>query len=256
MALTAYNQNFGLIREVRSFNLQRGVPEIKFTDGAIRIDATSVHFKSLTAPKGTVVLEENFEYDLINWEKLLEKYVDRETGIPQRFGPNGEKTEVLKEILLSPKGSLTVKVGENIYLNPSGEVILLKLPGGLITRPTLSWLVDCERPGEHKVEVSYLTSGLKWDADYVLVSDQEDKEIDLNGWVTIENKSGATHKDAKLKLIAWRYPLEFVSVSDARVKTLHLRRRSDILFWLFGIFSGRPEIRHPEPEEGLCDLRV
>ncbi|MEO0101626.1 MAG: DUF4139 domain-containing protein [candidate division WOR-3 bacterium] len=200
--LTVYNQNLGLVREERKINLRAGIQEVKFTDVAANIDATSVHFQSLTAPNEAVVLEQNFEYDLISRDKLLEKYIDKEIEILRRFGVSGEKSEVLKGKLLSTKGGLTVKVGDQIYLNPSGEIILSKLPEGLVTKPTLSWLIDCTKSGEHKVEVSYLTSGINWNADYVVVSDKDDKSISLNGWVTIENKSGATYQDAKLKLIA------------------------------------------------------
>jgi hypothetical protein len=200
--LTVYNQNLGLVKEERTLSLKEGVQEVKFTDVAAEIDPTSVHFKSLTAPNEVVVLEQNFEYDLISRDKLLEKYIDKEIEIIRRFGVSGEKTETLKGKLLSTKDGITLKVGDNIYLNPSGEIILSKLPEGLITKPTLSWLVDCHRPQEHKIELSYLTSGINWKADYVVVSDKEDKRIDLSGWVTIDNKSGATYKDAKLKLIA------------------------------------------------------
>ena len=200
--LTVYNDNLGLVKEQRTIKLTKGVNEVKFIDVASQIDATSVHFKSLTAPNEAKVLEQNFEYDLVSRDKLLEKYIDKEIEIVRRFGVSGETKETLKGTLLSTKGGLTVKIGDNIYLNPSGEVILSKLPEGLVTKPTLYWLIDCARQGEHKVEVGYLTSGIKWDADYVIVADKDDKKIDLNGWVTIDNRSGATYKDAKLKLIA------------------------------------------------------
>jgi hypothetical protein len=200
--LTVYNQNLGLVKEQRVLQLKKGISEVNFVDVAAQIDATSVHFKSITAPNEVTVLEQNFEYDLVSREKLLQKYIDKEIEIVRRFGVSGEKVETLKGVLLSTRDGLTVKVGDNIYLNPSGEVILSKLPEGFVTKPTLSWLINNERPGEHRVLVSYLTNGINWNADYVVVCDKDDKKIDLNGWVTINNQSGGTYKDAKLKLIA------------------------------------------------------
>lgn len=200
--LTVYNQNLGLVKEQRTITLKKGINEVNFVDVASQIDATSVHFKSITAPNEVTVLEQNFEYDLISHDKLLQKYIDKEITLVRRFGISGEKVETLKGILLSTRGGITLKVGDNIYLNPSGEIILTKLPEGFVTKPTLSWLINTERAGEHKVEVGYLTNGINWNADYVIVADKDDKKVDLNGWVTINNQSGATYKDAKLKLIA------------------------------------------------------
>jgi hypothetical protein len=200
--LTVYNQNLGLVKEQRTIQLKKGMNEVNFVDVASQIDATSVHFKSLTAPNEATVLEQNFEYDLVSRDKLLQKYIDKEIEIVRHLGVSGEKVETLKGTLLSTQDGLTVKVGDNIYLNPTGEVILSKLPEGFVTKPTLSWLINSERAGEHKVEVGYLTNGIGWNADYVIVDDKDDKKIDLNGWVTINNQSGATYQDAKLKLIA------------------------------------------------------
>ncbi|MEO0115147.1 MAG: DUF4139 domain-containing protein [candidate division WOR-3 bacterium] len=200
--LTVYNQNLGLVKEQRTIRLKKGLNEINFTDVASQIDATSVHFKSITAPDAVTVLEQNFEYDLVSRDKLLQKYIDKEIEMVRRFGVSGEKVETLKGTLLSTRDGLTLKVGDNIYLNPTGEVILAKLPEGFVTKPTLNWLLNSEQAGEHKVEVGYLTNGINWNADYVIVVDKDDKKIDLNGWVTINNQSGATYRDAKLKLIA------------------------------------------------------
>ena len=200
--LTVYNQNLGLVKDRREIKIDRGVQKIEFTDVAAQIDPTSVHFKSLTAPDKCSVLEQNFEYDLISREKLLQKYIGKEIELEKRLGKDGEKKEIVRGTLLSTVDGLTIKSGDKILINPSGEVSLSKLPEGLILRPTLSWLLENEIPGEHKIEVDYLTNGIKWDADYVVISDKDDKNLDLTGWVTIDNKSGATYKDAKLKLIA------------------------------------------------------
>ncbi|MDO8734879.1 MAG: DUF4139 domain-containing protein [Elusimicrobiota bacterium] len=200
--LTVYNQNLGLVKDRREIKIDKGVQKIEFTDVAAQIDPTSVHFKSLSYPNKCSVLEQNFEYDLISREKLLQKYIGKEIELERRFGKDGEKKEIIKGTLLSTSGGLTIKSGDKILVNPSGEISLSKLPEGLILKPTLSWLLENEVSGEHKIEVDYLTNGINWNADYVIVSDKDDKNLDLTGWVTIDNKSGATYKDAKLKLIA------------------------------------------------------
>ncbi|MBI5573419.1 MAG: DUF4139 domain-containing protein [Elusimicrobia bacterium] len=200
--LTVYNQNLGLVKDRREIKIDKGVQKIEFSDVAAQIDPTSVHFKSLSFPNKCSVLEQNFEYDLISREKLLQKYIGKEIELERRFGKDGEKKEIIKGTLLSTAGGLTIKSGDKILVNPSGEISLSKLPEGLILKPTLSWLLENEISGEHKIEVDYLTNGINWNADYVIVSDKDDKNLDLTGWVTIDNKSGATYKDAKLKLIA------------------------------------------------------
>ncbi|HAX61758.1 MAG TPA: hypothetical protein DCX95_04245 [Elusimicrobia bacterium] len=200
--LTVYNQNLGLVKDRREIKIDKGVQKVEFTDVAAQIDPTSVHFKSLTHPNKCSVLEQNFEYDLISREKLLQKYIGKEIELERRFGKDGEKKEMVKGTLLSTAGGLTIKSGDKILVNPSGEISLSKLPEGLILKPTLSWVLENEIAGEHKIEVDYLTNGINWNADYVIVSDKDDKNLDLTGWVTIDNKSGATYKDAKLKLIA------------------------------------------------------
>ncbi len=200
--VTVYNQDLGLVKEVRPFTLKKGINEIRVTDVAAQMDATSVHFKSLTDAEGTSVLEQNFQYDLINQDKLLEKYLGKEIEIEKFKGPGAEKREVMKGTLLSTVGGRVIKVGDQIYLNPPGNPILPSLPEGLVTKPTLMWTVEAAKAGNHSCEISYLTSGMSWQADYVLLSSPKDDKMDLTAWVTINNNSGTAYKDAKLKLVA------------------------------------------------------
>ncbi|MCK4244846.1 MAG: DUF4139 domain-containing protein [Candidatus Omnitrophica bacterium] len=222
ISLTIYNQNFGLVKDIRYLSLKKGLNIIRFVDVAREIDATSVSFKSLRAPESCIIQEQNFEYDLISRNKLLEKYLDQEIILERTEGTTEEtydkwatlgkgsrqrkevtpKIKRVKAILLSTKGGMVVKIGDEIYLNPLGRVILPALPEGLITKPTLLWELLNEKPGMHTVEVTYLTNGINWKADYISIVNRDDKKIDLNGWVTIDNKSGATYKNAGLKLIA------------------------------------------------------
>lgn len=199
--VTVYNQNLGLIKEVRRFDLKNGANRLEVVDVAAQIDPTSVHFKSLTAPDAVSVLEQDFKYDLVSQDKLLEKYLGSEVELV-RYGLDGSRRDALKGTLLSNRGGRVLKVGERIYVNPGGEFILPELPEGLLTKPTLVWNLKSSKAGEHQGEISYLTGGLSWNADYVLVVDKDDAKGDLNAWVTVSNNSGATYKDAKLKLVA------------------------------------------------------
>ena len=223
ISLTIYNQNFGLVKDIRYLNLKKGLNIVRFGDVASQIDATSVSFKSLTAPASCSILEQNYEYDLISRNKLLEKYLGKEIILERTEGSTEETNDqwatlgrgnrqykeinpIIKKVkatLLSIKGGVVVKIGDELYLNPLGRIILPALPEGLIIKPTLVWeLRNNREDGQHAVEVDYLTNGINWKADYVTIVDKNDKKIDLNGWVTIDNKSGASYENAGLKLIA------------------------------------------------------
>ncbi|UPT74186.1 MAG: DUF4139 domain-containing protein [Elusimicrobiota bacterium] len=201
LEVTVYNSNLGLVKETRPFTLKNGVNSVSVVDVAAQIDPTSVHFKSLTAPDAVSVLEQDFRYDLISQEKLLQRYLGKEIEL-QRYGMSGEKKELIKGVLLASSGGRILRVGDKLVLNPQGEAILPELPEGLLTKPTLMWQLNSRKAGDHTGEISYLTGGLSWNADYVLVVDKDDAKADLNAWVTVANNSGATYKDAKLKLVA------------------------------------------------------
>lgn len=201
--ITIYNQNKALVRDKRVFELKKGEQIIKIQDVAENLDPTSVHFKSLSYPNDCFVLEQNFEYDLISRNKLLRKYIDREIEIKEIYQENNTtKERIQKGTLLSVNDGLVVKIKEKIHLNPQGEIILPEIPEGLITKPTLSWLILNYKEAKHIIELSYLTDRINWSSDYVLVIDKDDKKVDLTGWVTIDNQSGATYENAKIKLVA------------------------------------------------------
>jgi len=198
--LTVYNQNLGLVIDRRSIELVAGLNEMQFTDVASQIEPTSVHFRSLTDPGGTVVLEQNYEYDLVSTSKLLEKYIDEDIVIVTEDGTAYMGTLLSGEgdvILQAPDGQVTV-----VKLDTIKDFSFPALPEGLITRPTLVWLLEAEEPGTHETEVTYLTEGLNWQADYVIVLGDNETALDLTGWVTVDNHSGTTYEEAKLKLVA------------------------------------------------------
>ena len=220
VALTIYNQNFALVRDRRVLTLAQGRSEVVIEDVAARIEPTSVHFKSLTAPDAVAVREQNYQYDLLSPATLLAKSAGRRITIRQKLG-DGQTRDVEGVLLtasdaaIAPTGTREYWQGEKtpagmviqtdaggLLLDPEGEVLLHEMPVGLIPRPRLTWLVDSDQAGQHEVEISYLTQGVTWEADYVMVLSGDDKTVDLTGWVTLDNQSGATYENAHLQLIA------------------------------------------------------
>jgi hypothetical protein len=204
VGVTVYNGGYAIVKEWRPLELTGKLNTIRFTDVAGQIDATSVHFKSVTDPAGTNVLEQSFEYDLISADKILQKHIDHPITLVLQ---NGQ--EVKGRLLSFDYQQITLAVDDAAapvqivqrypYLR---NVKFADLPGGLITKPTLVWLIDAVRAGKHLVKVTYQTAGMSWNADYTAVIAPGDKAIDLSGWVTINNNSGGTYKDAELKLVA------------------------------------------------------
>jgi len=193
--LTIYNGNLGLVKDVRQTRLPTGLHETEFRDVAALIDPTTVHLKSLTDPSGLRILEQNYEYDLLSSEKLMEKYVGHMVRLY-----NGDGT-YLEAKLLSTAGPV-FEINGQIHLGHNGRLVLPSLPENLVSKPTLVWLLRNQLAGPQRVEASYLTGGITWKADYVMVLDAADRKADLTGWVTLDNRSGATYANATLKLVA------------------------------------------------------
>ena len=200
LELAVYNQDLALVKDRRTLDLSGGLNEVRFADVAALIDPTSVHFRSLTDPEGTVVLEQNYEYDIVGSAKLLSKYVDQQISVVTDDGKEyaGTLLSGADDVILeAADGQVTV-----LKLAQIKEFNFPALPEGLITRPTLVWQVESVQGGAQDVEVTYLTSGVNWQADYIVVLADDEKSIDLDGWVTLDNRSGTSYEDAKLKLIA------------------------------------------------------
>jgi hypothetical protein len=210
MMVTVYNGNLGLVKDVRETGLGLGLLDVQFMDVAALIDPTSVHLRSLTEAGGVKILEQNYEYDLLSSEKVLQKYVGKRVRL---YGGDGTYHEAT---LLSTNGPVYEINGE-IHLGYSGRLVLPALPENLVARPTLAWLLRNDVARAQRVEASYLTGGITWKADYVLVLDAADQRGDLTGWVTIDNKSGAMYANAALKLVAGNVNRARDSVRDARV---------------------------------------
>lgn len=201
VALTVYNQNLGLVKDRREMTLGTGVRELRFMDVAAQINPTTVHLKSLTDSRSLRILEQNYEYDPLNPQKLLDKYVGKKVKLLDKNYYTGQE-RIVEATLLSTQGGPIYQVGGSIHLGHPGRVILPEIPDNLIAKPTLVWLLQNGTARPQTIEASYLTSGISWQADYVFVLNPRDNGGDLSGWVTIDNRSGATYKDAALKLVA------------------------------------------------------
>ncbi len=201
IAVTIYNVNLGLIKDKRKIKLSQGAGELRFMDVAAKIIPTSVYIKSLTNHDNLKVLEQNYEYDLMNPQKLLDKYVGKEVKLYYK-NPYTEREEIKTATLLSNNGGPIFKIGDEITFRHPGRIIFPKVPENLISKPTLIWLIENNTLSTQKIEASYLTDGINWRSDYVVTLNDKDDKADISGWVTIDNKSGTTYKKAKLKLVA------------------------------------------------------
>ena len=200
---------YAVVRETRKIDLTAGENELKFTDVAAGIDPTTVSFKSLTAPDSTAVLEQNYEYDLVDPDKLIGKYIGRDVIINRRTGSQekGAATvETTEGTLLSYDGQQYVLQTPNRQLpveiiprDGVSEIKLFDLQTGLITKPTLVWKVSAQQAGTHDAQVTYQTGRITWRADYNVVVNKDETTADIGAWVTQMNQSGSSYPDAKLK---------------------------------------------------------
>jgi|LSQX01.1.fsa_nt_gb hypothetical protein len=201
--LTVYSGGFALVRDVRGVTLKKGTNSIEVEDVAAKIDPTSVLFKLLSPANAVGILEQNYQYDLISPDNILNKATGQKVTFTQ-FDING-KPFTESGILLAPpaNGGVVIQTDSgSIVLRPYGQVSLQKMPEGLHPKPTLNWLLHAADAITQDAQISYITEGAGWKADYVALINKDDTELDLNGWVSLNNDSGATYSDAKLTLIA------------------------------------------------------
>lgn len=199
VSLAIYNQGTALVQDRRMFSFVEGENRIDFTDVASGIDPTSVTFVSLTDPL-TSVIEQNYAFDLVSADALVARYIDQRITVTLNDGT------VYEGVLLAAYGGIILQMddGQVITITPDSvrDLRFPDLPGGLITRPTLRWLISSPIAGDQLVQLTYLTGGLNWTADYNILLSPDSDLLDLNGWITLTNTSGATFTDANVKLIA------------------------------------------------------
>jgi hypothetical protein len=220
LALTVYNADLALVRDVRNVSLPSGSFDLRFMDIAATVNPATVHFRSLTEPGRLDVVEQNYEYDLLEPEKLLRKYVGRDVTLVRSRTDNGTTSEEeVKARLLSYNNAPVWRIGNEIVTGMHADSIRFpELPNNLYTHPTLIWTLQNTGAVRHQVETSYLARQLAWNADYVLTVGRDDRAADLDGWVTLTNGSGTSFRNAKLQLVAGdlnivRQALDKVTVS-------------------------------------------
>jgi hypothetical protein len=199
LAVTVYNSNLALVKDTRTLELGTGRQTFRLRDVSAQIDATSVHLAAKSGGPLTV-LEQNYQYDLVSADKLLDRYIDQDVTL------TGKDGKVTTGTLLSyDGGSLVLNKKPGIAIVNRAElkeVAGADLPGGLITKPTLVWMIDNAGAARREATLSYLTGGLSWHAEYVAVLDQDDRIASWAGWVSLENSSGTSFPEARLKLVA------------------------------------------------------
>ncbi len=201
VSITIYNQNFGLVREVRSIDLGQGRVSLELADVAATIQPETVAIKSLGKPGDLGVLEQNYRYDLLTPSTLLEKFVGEKIRVYRWNEKDGKEDGFDAKVLSVADGRPVLQIGGEITYDFPGRLSFPGVPPNLIAKPTLVWLLDSKAP-KQDVEVTYMAQSMTWNADYVLVIDDADQKGDLTGWVTLNNQSGSGYQNAKLKLVA------------------------------------------------------
>lgn len=206
VAVTVYNDNFAVVKEQRSIAFNKGLNKIRFTDVASAIEPASVSFQCLSAPGKIAILEQNYEYDLVSTSSLLNRYLDKTVEVSIRGSGADKGTETSGVLMAARDNNLILKnINGRVEVISSDSVeniSLEQLPEDLVTKPTLIWLAEADTAGKELCRVTYTTGNIGWKADYSAILSASENTLDISGWVTIDNQSGATYKDAAIKLIA------------------------------------------------------
>ena len=197
ISVTIYNQNLALVKDLRAIQLPAGESSLAFREVSARIRPETALLKS----RNLNVIEQNFEFDLLTPQALLKKYVGKEVTVVRNHPTTGEESRESAQVL-SVNDGVVLRMADHIEMGIPGRLVFPDVPGTLRDRPTLVLHVNSSTDGLQDVELSYLTGGLSWQADYVAELNATDDELDINGWVTLTNRSGTTYPDARLQLVA------------------------------------------------------
>lgn len=201
VAVTIYNDNLALVKDQRKINLGSGQKSLAFRDVSAQMRPETALLRSLSAPGSLEMLEQNFDFDLLTPDKLLEKYVGKTVTIIKTNPATGVETSEQAQVLSAQNGAV-LKFGNRIETGIPGRIVYSEVPGNLRDRPTLVMGLNNSGAAQQTVELSYLTGGLNWKADYVVELNPADDKLDISGWVTLTNTSGASYNNAKLQLVA------------------------------------------------------
>ncbi|GAB0150364.1 MAG: DUF4139 domain-containing protein [Marichromatium sp.] len=201
LGVTIYNEDLALVRDRRRVELAAGENRIAWRNVSAEIRPETA---LLSAPEGggtLRLLEQNFDYDLLTPESLLQKYVGREIEVV-RTDAEGERTRERARVLAA-NGGVVLRYDDRIETEVVGHLIYPDVPTDLRDQPTLVLHLETEAAGARALELSYLSGGLSWRADYVAELDPEHNDrMTLNAWVTLDNRSGVAYRDARLQLVA------------------------------------------------------
>ena len=201
VAVTIYNNDLALVKDQRQVNLGAGFNKLAWRDVAARMQPETALLRNLSDAKGFHLLEQNFDFDLLTPQTLLEKYVGKQVTVISTNPATGAETREPVTVLAT-NGGTVLKFGDRIETGVPGRLAFPGVPDNLRDRPTLVMSMMNPRSGVQNLELSYLTGGLSWRADYVAELSGQDDTMDLNGWVTLTNQSGASYHNARLQLVA------------------------------------------------------
>ena len=201
VAVTIYNENLALIKDVRKISLDNGLNRLALREVSAQMRPETALLRSLSHAGALSLLEQNFDFDLLTPQKLLEKYVGREVRIVKMHPQTGAET-VERALVLAANQGVVLKIGDRIETGLPGRIVYDGVPANLRDKPTLVSELASRRAGTQTVELSYLSGGLSWKADYVAELGADDDKLDLNGWVTLTNRSGTAYPEARLQLVA------------------------------------------------------
>ncbi len=242
IAVTIYNEQLALVKDLRSVTLDDGFNHLAFREVSAQMRPETALLRSINHPDGFRLIEQNFDFDLLTPQKLLEKYVGKKVRVVKVHPTTGEERTEEAEVL-SVNNGVVLRVGNRIETGYPGRIIYDEVPANLRDRPTLVISLESGTRKPQELQLSYLTGGLGWKADYVAELDESDKYVDLTGWVTLTNQSGATYKNAKLQLVAG-------DVNQVR-QEMQPRRR-DVLMSKSSVGAAAPAM----VEEGLFEYHL
>lgn len=201
MAVTIYNDNLALVKDSRKLILGSGQSALSLRDVSAQIKPETALLRSLLPNTLLQVLEQNFDFDLLTPQKLLENYVGQQVTVVKTNASTGAETEE-NATVLSAQNGVVLKMANRIETGIPGRLIYPNVPAGLKDRPTLTTLIHYKGAEQSQLELSYLTTGLQWKADYVAELNSKEDALDLSGWVTLTNTSGTSYPNAKVQLVA------------------------------------------------------
>lgn len=241
--ITIYNSNLALIKDTRTVTLNAGLNNLAIKDVSAQIKPETALLKSINAPSKLRLVEQNFDFDLLTPQKLLQKYIGKTVTVIKQNPKTGVETSEKATVLSANKGTV-LKIGNRIEAGDiSGRIVYDNIPKNLRERPTLVTQLLNTGSSKHTVELSYLSSGLNWKADYVAELNKTSDKINLSGWVTLNNTSGTSYQHAQLQLVAG----DVNRVRDNHVRRMNKMAQRDVMM---------AEAAAPMQEESLLEYHL